>query len=105
MDVSDNVVGLVAVIMVFSIVLIPMLGLTARYALKPTMEAFSGLMNSKTAEENVHLLERRLELVEMQIESIERTVRRLESMEEFDRRLEGGSAPERIAEGDPRPGG
>jgi hypothetical protein len=94
MDVGENLVGLVAVIMVFSIVLIPVLGLTARFALKPTIEALSRFFEQKGVEETVRILERRVGLLEQQMEHIEGHVERVSEVQEFDQQLQSGPPDE-----------
>ena len=87
-----DLVGLVATIMGISIVLIPVVGLTARFALKPTVEALSRFFEHKGLDETVGILERRMALMEQQIESMESSVRRLAEASEFDRQLGSGPA-------------
>lgn len=48
-----DITALVATILGISIVLIPVLGLTARYALNPTVEALSRLFESRSSEEQL----------------------------------------------------
>ena len=59
-----DLTALVAVIMGTSIVLVPVIGLTARFALKPTVEALGRFFEGKGTEESVTIVERRLALVE-----------------------------------------
>lgn len=94
MDVGQNVVGLVAVIMVFSVVLVPIIGLTARFALKPTIEALSQFFEQKGLEETVRILERRVGLLEQQVQYMEDGMERIEEVRKFDRQLESGSRTE-----------
>ncbi len=82
---------LVAIIMGVSIVLVPIFGLTARFALKPTVEALSKFFEHKGTEETVRILERRVALMEQQLESMEGTVRHLEEVTEFRAELDKGS--------------
>jgi len=86
-----DLVELVAIIMGVSIVLVPILGLTARFALKPTVEALSKFFQTKDTEETVRILERRVSLMEQQLESMENTVRHLREVNEFQAELESGS--------------
>ncbi len=88
---SVNLEGLVAIIMVFSIVLIPVIGLTARFALKPTVEALGQFFRQKGSDEALQLMERRMALMEQQLESMEGTVRRLDEAHQFDRQLKAGA--------------
>lgn len=82
-----DVTALLAVFMGISIVLIPVLGITARFALKPTVEALSKFFDKKGSDEAVSILERRMALIEQQLESIESNVQRLVETADFDRKL------------------
>lgn len=87
-----DITALVATILGISIVLIPVLGLTARYALSPTVEALSKLFESRSSEEQLRILERRLELQEQEIAMLGQTVRSLSEAHDFDRALKGPTA-------------
>lgn len=89
-----DITALVATILGISIVLIPVLGLTARYALNPTVEALSRLFESRSSEEQLRILERRLELQEQEIAMLSQTVRSLSEAHDFDRALKGSTAEE-----------
>jgi len=80
---------LAVVAMAFTIVLIPILGLTARFALKPTVEALGTLLRQKGSEESLLLMERRMSLMEQQLELMEGTLRRVDEATSFDRQLTG----------------
>ena len=82
-----DLTGLLAVFMGISIVLIPVLGITARFALKPTVETLSRFFDKKGSDEAVSILERRMALIEQQVESIDTNVQRLVETAEFDRKL------------------
>lgn len=93
-----DLVGLVATIMGISIVLIPVIGLTARFALKPVVEALARVFDSRGRDETVGILERRMALMEQQMESLEGSLRRLTEASAFHRELESGgghTAPDR----------
>src|SRR3990170_3366680 len=66
-----DLTALLAVFMGISVVLIPIIGITARFALKPTVEALAKLFEHKGVEESVGVLERRMSLLEQQIESLD----------------------------------
>jgi len=80
-------VALVAVIMGISIVLIPVAGLTARYALKPVVEPLRQYFQSKGTEESVRIVERRLALLEQQLDEVQVSINRLVEASRFDARL------------------
>ena len=85
-----DLVALVSVIMGISVVLVPVIGLTARFALKPTVEALGRFFETRGSEEIVSILERRVALLEQQVEHLEGSQRRLEEVSEFDRSLTAG---------------
>ena len=88
-----NLTEIIAVIMGISVVLIPVIGITARFALKPTVEAFSRLFEGRGANETISILERRMALMESQIESIESNVKRLVDVTDFHQQLQSGPTP------------
>ncbi len=94
-----DLTGLIATILGISIVLIPVIGLTIRFALQPTVEALGRLFENRGLEDSVGILERRLELQERQIESLHISVRSLTEARAFDRQL---GAPEGSDEAPPR---
>ncbi len=87
-----DLTALLAVFMGISVVLIPVLGLTARFALKPTVEAVTKFFESRGSDESVKILERRMALMEQQIESIESNVRHLVEIGEFHNQLGPGTS-------------
>lgn len=86
-----DLTAIVAIVMGMLTVLIPIAGLTARFALKPVVESLARLFDSRTVEDTVEITERRVALLEQQIESLEDTVKRLQEERDFDRELKAGS--------------
>jgi hypothetical protein len=86
-----NITALLATLMGISIVLVPVIGLTARFALKPVVEALAKVLEARGTDESVNILERRIGLLEAQIESMEGTVNRLADAAEFDAQLRSGA--------------
>ena len=82
-----DLTALLAVFMGVSIVLVPVIGITARFALKPTVEALSRFFDRKGSDEAISILERRMALIEQQLESIDSSVQRLVESAEFDEKL------------------
>jgi hypothetical protein len=82
-----DITSVIAVIMGISIVLIPVIGLTARFALKPVVEALSRVFEARGTDETVQILERRISLLEAQIEGIEASMNRLDETARFDAQL------------------
>lgn len=81
----------IAVIMGISIVLIPVIGLTARFALKPVVEALSNVLQTRGMDESLQIVERRLALMETQMEVLENSMKRLEEASDFEAQLRSGS--------------
>jgi hypothetical protein len=83
---------IVAIVLGMSVVLIPVAGLTARFALKPLVESLGKVNEVRGVEETVAITERRVALLEQQLEAMDTTVRHLEAGEVFDRALKSGAA-------------
>ena len=94
-----DLTAIISVVMGVSIVLIPVIGLTARFALKPTVEALAQIFEGRGRDETVQMLERRVALLEQQVDAVESSVGRLEETSRFDAALQDqeGSGPARIA--------
>ena len=82
-----DLTALLAVFMGVSVVLVPVIGITARFALKPTVEALSRFFEKRGSDEAISILERRMALIEQQVESIDTNVKRLVETAEFDQKL------------------
>lgn len=70
------------------IVLIPVAGLTARFALKPIVEAISRAREIQGGNREAALLEKRVALLEQQIHNMEGSMERLVEDSEFRRQLD-----------------
>jgi hypothetical protein len=93
-DVLPYIIGFTAVVMGGLAVLIPIAGLTARFALKPIIEAITAFKGAQGSDQRVGFLEQRLSLLEEQLHAVERDHERLVEENDFRRKLE---AP-RVAE-------
>ena len=85
-------IPITAIVMGSLIVLIPIAGLTARFALKPIMEAIGKAKESQARTAELATLEQRVALLESQYSHLEGSVDRLAETREFDRQL-GGPRP------------
>lgn len=86
-----DVTGVVAVVMGLMVVLIPVAGVTARFALKPIAEAVARMREGQGAARELQLIEQRLALMEQQLSGLETDVRKIEEKVDFDRRLSAGT--------------
>jgi len=87
-----DLTSIIAVIMGISVVLIPVIGLTARFALKPVVEALSRVFEARGMDESLQIMERRIALLETQMENLDNSMNRLEDTARFDAQLQTGSA-------------
>ena len=71
--------------------LIPIAGITARFALKPIMEAIAKAreMNAGGAGRELSVLEQRVALLEQQYQQLETSVKHISDVTEFEKRLSG----------------
>lgn len=92
---EDVLIPLVAIVLGSMIFLIPIAGLTARFALKPIMEAVSRMKSlqgqSPDSTHEIALLDQRIALLEQQVQGMETTIEQLEATRNFDRQLHPGS--------------
>jgi hypothetical protein len=77
------------------IVLIPIAGFTARFALKPVIEAFARNLQGKHGNEAVQLVERRLALLEQEMTQMRSELQQVGDAKEFYRKLADPSVAER----------
>lgn len=96
MNTNEAIISGLAIFLGLMVVLIPITGLTARFALKPVMEALGKYRESQSDRQMQALLERRVALMEEQMHSMDRSLRELVEASEFHRELES-SKPQRAA--------
>lgn len=83
-------VGLAGVVMGTLIILIPVAGLTLRFAIKPIVETLGAARQSPQLEERLSALESRFALMESQMDGTEAELRRLSEESDFRRELAQG---------------
>ncbi len=90
METNEAIVAALAIFLGMMVVLIPIAGLTARFALKPLMEALRSYRELQGDNQAQQLVERRVALMEEQMHSMDRSLRELLEESEFRRDLESG---------------
>ena len=80
-------VPLVAVVMGISVILVPVIGFTARYVLRPFQDALAQYVQGSANNDSVRILERRMALMEQQLEGMEGTLNRIAEAADFHREL------------------
>lgn len=74
-------------------VLVPILALSARFALKPVMETWMRLRQSQTTDEEKIMQDRRIALLEAELQSLQHAVRHQLDARDFDRALTDRTTP------------
>jgi uncharacterized protein (DUF2164 family) len=90
MDLNTAIIAGLAIFLGMMVILIPIAGLTARFALKPLMEALRSYRELQGDNQAQQLIERRMALMEEQMHSMDRALRELSEESEFRRDLESG---------------
>ena len=89
METNEAIIAGLAIFLGMMVVLIPIIGLTARFALRPMMDALTKFREISGQNEAQQLIERRVALMEEQMHSMDRSLRDLAEESEFRRQLEG----------------
>ncbi len=88
MPFGETLVAMTAVVLGCTIVIIPVAGLTARFAMKPLLESWNRARNvSGENGQQLAILERRVSILEQQVEVLDRDNTRLLDEAEFRERL------------------
>ena len=96
-----DLTAIVAIVMGMLVVLIPIAGLTLRFAIKPITESVAKLRESGMEKQKVDLLERRMALIEQELHGVEgmrEDLARVLEAVDFQRQLrepQSGAQPQR----------
>ncbi|MBA4158349.1 MAG: hypothetical protein H0X65_12835 [Gemmatimonadetes bacterium] len=82
-----DITAIVGIVMGSMMILIPVAGLTLRFAIKPIVEAVARGREIQGGKQTVELLERRMALMEQQLQQLEGTVERVAEVTEFQHKL------------------
>lgn len=83
---------LLAVMALLALVVVPALALTARFTLKPIVEAIIGLREGLIGRRPDEDVQQRLAMIEAELADLGSAVRRLAEVHEYDRKLAGGAS-------------
>jgi hypothetical protein len=94
----EVLIPLVAIVMGTLMFLIPIAGFTARFALKPIVEAMARYreVQGGTTGRELNVLEQRVALLEQQYSVLENDMHRISELKEFDRQLTSGTDPREL---------
>jgi hypothetical protein len=87
---SEDFYALASVVVAFFLgaaLLTPILALSARFALKPVMETWMRLRQSETTDQEKILQDRRVALLEAEVQSLQQLIQQRVAAQEFDRAL------------------
>jgi hypothetical protein len=97
-----DLTGIIAVTGGILLFLIPVAGLTARFALKPLIESVTRALQARQGAgggDALAAVERRLASLEQEVSSLRSDLHRIGDAKEFDRRLAAGSPVDAAGEG------
>lgn len=89
---AETIIAVTAILIGGTIFIIPIAGLTARFAVKPLVEAWAKNRSDAVGDMVIVQLEGRVSLLEEQVQSLERDNARLLEEAEFQLRLREGEA-------------
>lgn len=85
---------IIAILAIFTVVFVPVVGITARIALNPFKETINLFLRNRYDERESRITEQRLALLEQEMQLMRAEVGSITEQKEFYRRLaEGGGAP------------
>lgn len=94
-DVIKLLIPLTAIVLGSLMFLIPIAGLTARFAIKPIMEALGRAREGAGSNaRELSILEQRVALLEQHYQALVGSIERLEDVKEFEKRLAAPQNPE-----------
>jgi len=83
-----DLTAVLGVVMGSLVVLIPITGVTLRFALKPIAEAVARMREAQSSDQATALLQQRVAFLEQQLGALETDVRQIEDVDSFRRELE-----------------
>lgn len=87
-DIIYAFVAVLAVLLAGIAVLVPVIGFTLRFALRPVIDSWARLHAPQPPTDQSELLRRQMDLLEAEVQQIQHTVQSLSEAQDFQRRLE-----------------
>ena len=84
---EDIILGGLTVLFTGLVVLVPVLGLTLRFAIKPFFDTWAEIQRGRLNGDQTALLARQVSLLETELQDVQRTLQSLNDGQEFQRRL------------------
>lgn len=89
--------ALLAIFMGMLVVLIPIAGLTARFALKPLVESVGQYFEGLGSDESMRIAERRIALLEQTVDALQNELHRVRDVQDFDTALRVNDEPDALS--------
>jgi hypothetical protein len=84
---ANGIAEIVVAVLLGLTILTPILALAARIALKPVVEAWTQLKRSENADQDKIMQDRRIALLEAEVQALQHTLQQRVDAQEFDRAL------------------
>ena len=87
---AEDLYALASIVVAFFLgaaVLVPVLALSARFALKPVMETWIRLRQGETTDQEKIMQDRRIALLEAELQSVQQQLQQRTEAQEFEQRL------------------
>ena len=92
---EDIILGGMAILFTGLVVLVPVLGMTLRLAIKPFFDTWAEIQRSRVATDQIAVLERQVSLLESELQQVQHVLGSVVDAQDFNRRLaESRQAPE-----------
>ncbi|HEX6069094.1 MAG TPA: hypothetical protein VFZ18_04705 [Longimicrobiaceae bacterium] len=88
-DILYGMAAVLAVLLGGITILIPVVGLTLRFALRPVLETWARLRSTPTPDSQTELLTRQMSLLEAELQQVQHAVQGLVETQDFQRSLQG----------------
>ena len=88
-DILYGMAAVLAVLLGGITVLIPVVGLTLRFALRPVLETWARLRSTPTPDSQTELLARQMSLLEAELQQVQHAVQGLVEAQDFQHSLQG----------------
>lgn len=84
---EDIILGGLAILFAGMVVLVPVLGLTLRFAIKPFFDTWAEIQRGRIESEHTHLLERQVNQLETELQQVQLALRAVAETQEFQSQL------------------
>jgi hypothetical protein len=84
---EDIILGGLSILFTGLVVLVPVLGLTLRFAIKPFFDTWAEIQRNRLNDDHSDLLARQVSLLELELQEVQRTLQSVTDGQDFQRRL------------------